>query len=238
MSTVFSRLFENAKKIYCKQLLVSNTLSTMALLGVGDILTQYVDIRLTRKAIADQESQRKKLDNGELVSEKAKKHQHDLEFIHLEKFDWTRTAKVCGVGLLTGPFGHYWYSFLDGRYPHKNTKSALKKVFFDHTIASPIFTISFIFIAHMLDGKHFMQAYEIFKEKFIKIYVIDTLIWPASQLINFFFVPNAYRLLYVNGMSVVWNAILSYLLFDEGEESPLEKPQNEKPLDQNQDHKN
>jgi hypothetical protein len=70
-------------------------------------------------------------------------------------------------------------------------------------------------MAHLLDGKHIKETYEIFKDKFLKIYLYDTLIWPGSQLINFYFVSDTYRLLYVNVMSIVWNACLSYLLFND-----------------------
>lgn len=42
----------------------------------------------------------------------------------------------------------------------------------------------------------------------------DCSIWPIVQLINFYFIPTVYRLLYVNFVSLLWNALLSYLMFN------------------------
>jgi hypothetical protein len=42
------------RNAYAKQLLLSNTLSTMALLGLGDFLTQTVEIRMKYKNTSSQ----------------------------------------------------------------------------------------------------------------------------------------------------------------------------------------
>ena len=39
---------------------------------------------------------------------------------------------------------------------------------------------------------------------------MDWLVWPPSQLINFLFVPNVYRVLYVSTITVAWNVFMSY----------------------------
>ncbi len=86
------------------------------------------------------------------------------------------------MGILTGPFGHYWYLLLDKWYPVVTRRNVLKKVLLDAVIASPIFNVIFIFVAHTLDGKQLAETVKIFKEKFLTIYAYDTAIWPASQL--------------------------------------------------------
>ncbi len=157
------------------------------------------------------------------------------------------------MGVLTGPFGHYWYFFLDKWYPVATRRNVLKKVLLDAVIASPIFNVLFIFVAHTLDGKALAETYRIFKDKFVLIYCYDTAIWPASQLskspiisyamsvsllmlsfsspkkkVNFFYVSDTYRLLYVNVMSVFWNAILCYLLFNDSETGEQKSEEDDK----------
>lgn len=137
------------------------------------------------------------------------------------------------MGLLTGPLGHYWYEYLDSKYPCRSRVSVLKKVFLDHAIASPILNLLFIVVTHTLDGKYLTETWQVIKEKFFKIYVYDSAIWPATQLFNFFYVSNAYRLLYVNLTSVFLNAVLSYLLFDDQHHATRSSSEGSLHLDEN-----
>ena len=50
-----------------------------------------------------------------------------------------------------------------------------------------------------------------FKAKFPTIYAFDWLIWPPSQAVNFLLIPSQYRVLYVNGVTVLWDIFLSYI---------------------------
>lgn len=168
------------KDIFRTRLLLSNTLSTMALLGIGDAFTQYIEIKLTEKR--------------QRPFEKSFERNSSQSHSFLRRFDWQRTgilleisnllfwfnskwkyllkAKVSCVGLLTGPFGHYWYLILDRKLPHKTKKSILTKVLCDQLIAAPIFNFLFITAIHTLDGKHIKQVLDIFKEKFLTIYAV------------------------------------------------------------------
>lgn len=44
--------------------------------------------------------------------------------------------------------------------------------------------------------------------------MLDWTIWPAASMINFYYVKMEYRVLYVSCVSIVWNAILSYLAYE------------------------
>jgi hypothetical protein len=161
----------------------------MVLLGLGDVLTQSIENKISSKStqIEGKQSGNEPLSPSSHVT---------------SKFDLTRTgnlliksismhylvfnyfialAKVTCVGVTTGPFGHYWYSFLDRKFAARTPLNILKKVFCDQLIAAPIFNILFIFALHTLDGKHIMQVYEIFKEKFLLIYTVSA---PIRLFLN------------------------------------------------------
>lgn len=195
----FKVFMRNLNRFHKNQLLASNVLSTMGLVAIGDVFAQYIEIKLTVK----------RLHEGQPKLEKSEEHSF------YRNYDFIRTAKITASGIVTGPFGHYWYTFLDKRFKGRSMASISKKCFFDQLIAAPIFTLIVITVIHTIDGKHLRQIAEIFKEKFLVIYAYDCSFWPLAQFINFYFVPAVYRLLYVNIISVLWNSFLSYLLFGE-----------------------
>lgn len=51
--------------------------------------------------------------------------------------DYTRTKNMTIVGLLQGPFHHWFYTILDRVLPGRNAKSVVKKTLLDQSIASP-----------------------------------------------------------------------------------------------------
>ena len=214
-----AKAWSSIQSAYGKKLIVSNTLSTCVLLGIGDVVTQTIEIRLSRAARASHSaaggmSTARQLmaaapmtssssssssllhqtgaksimitgsddgHDGQMVSASSVKKEPQQEQ-HRETYDWSRTAKVTCVGLLTGPFCHYWYGMLDRRFPSRSMLTILKKVFFDQLVCSPLCNVLFIFSFHTLDGKHMRQVLDIFKEKFLLIYAVRVLLKVVLSL--------------------------------------------------------
>lgn len=76
---------------------------------------------------------------------------------------------------------------------------------------SPIFIAHYFYTAFFLAGKSVHETNDILKQKFPTIYLADWLIWPPTQLINFFFVPLKYRVLYINLITMFYNVFLCYV---------------------------
>ena len=47
------------------------------------------------------------------------------------------------MGVIMGPFNHYWYTFLDKVLPGATSSTVVKKILMDQIIASPYFAFSF-----------------------------------------------------------------------------------------------
>lgn len=233
-------LLQFAKNTHKQNPLTSNTLMTIGLLGAGDLITQYIEVKFIN---APEKDQLKLPSNAELwqmtkstfdiakvshmftsksthrqsraVKDKSQAAKEEESF--WAQVDWKRTAKMSAVGLIMGPFNHKWYDFLDKIFPTKTGKIVLCKVLLDQILAAP--TMNLMSIAGCFDyaDKSVWDLVQFTKDKFMTIYTYDCAVWPAAQVINFIFVSPVYRVMYVNGVSLMWNSVLSFLMF-EGED--------------------
>ncbi|XP_065342999.1 mpv17-like protein 2 isoform X1 [Cloeon dipterum] len=124
------------------------------------------------------------------------------------KYDWARTGRMFLVGLACGPPHHYWYVWLDKVLkPHQ----VWKKILADQLIAAPFFAAFFFYGMGSLENKTPAEVTTEFRSKFPTVYAFDWFFWPPIQYVNFHYVPSRFRVLYVNGATVVWDVFLSYM---------------------------
>ncbi|XP_065175062.1 mpv17-like protein 2 [Sycon ciliatum] len=128
-----------------------------------------------------------------------------------ESIDWPRAGRMAAMGLLIGPLNHYWYVFLDRRWPGKTHRLVLTKVLLDEIAYAPVGTTVFYIGMGTLEKRSLSSSVAELREKFLPTYMADWQFWPAVQLINFYFVPTPYRVLVVNLATLCWNVFLSYM---------------------------
>jgi len=129
----------------------------------------------------------------------------------IKQYDTGRMTRIGIIGLLEGPPHYFFYSYLDKYLPGRSFNTIGKKILTDQLIACPMFSVQFFMGMSFLEGKSLPECWREFTKKFPTVYLFDWVCWPPCQFINFYLIPNRYRVLYVNTATVVWNVFLSYM---------------------------
>lgn len=169
---------------------------------------------------------------GDLMSQEIE--QRSAKSTSTQQFDWTRNAKMFVVGAAQGPLHHYFYGWLDRAYIGSTVKITTIKILYDQLIMSPACIAAFFYTAGWMDGKGNSQCTEEFQSKFIRVYITDWLIWPATQFLNFYYLPPKYRVIYVNFVTMLYNIFLSHIKHEDAHHAAI-APSAEANLDKHED---
>lgn len=192
--------------LFGKYLLITNTVSCGLMMAAGDVIQQrseywkkysqkYFPTRVLAASPEDEET-------TAIFSTFAYGH------------DYARTRNMMVVGLIQGPFHHWFYTILDRILPGRSAKSIIKKTLLDQSIASPTCLAIFFVGLGILEHHKVEEICKELKLKFWNTWKVDCCFWPPTQCINFLFVPLHYRVLYTNAMTMIYDIFLSYIKYD------------------------
>jgi len=136
--------------------------------------------------------------------------------IERHEIDWKRVTILTTYGFFfAGPIYCWWYSLLDKRTVHLLKHSKMRyvgtKVLVDQCVFEPPYLCLFFATTSLMHGLSGSEIIHKVKKEVPSTYLVDCLIWPAAQFLNFRFVHVMYQALVVNSICVVWNAFLSYM---------------------------
>lgn len=120
----------------------------------------------------------------------------------IDLYDYNRTMQMSFSGVFAGVVCHHWYNFLDKVIVGKSWDMALRKLFLDQCLFSPLLIVAFFASVAILEENPMKNFTEEVGSKFLILYKAEWVVWPPAQLINFYFLPNRYRVLYDNTISL------------------------------------
>ncbi|XP_060606852.1 mpv17-like protein 2 [Ruditapes philippinarum] len=135
-------------------------------------------------------------------------------------WDKRRSRDVAVTGFLIGPFCHYWYILLDWWLPGRSVGIIMKKLLVDQFICSPVAITSFLSVTSYLEGKRGKELKNELIEKGKTLYAAEWIVWPPAQIVNFYFLPTKYRVLFDNSVSFGFDWYFSYVKYGKQHHMP------------------
>lgn len=130
----------------------------------------------------------------------------------LNQYDPLRTGQMAVSGMTVGIFCHHWYKFLDHRLPGRSIRQVLKKVLIDQTVASPCVIFLFFVTLGALRRSSAAEIWAEMKDKALTLYTAEWVVWPPAQVLNFYFLPTRFRVLWDNTISLGYDVYTSAVI--------------------------
>lgn len=138
---------------------------------------------------------------------------YEIAIHRQENWNKTRTFHVSITGLVLGPPCHFWYKFLDNYLPGRALNVIIKKLVLDQIFCAPVMIFLFLTTLGFLEKSSLQEMLVEFQECGRPLLLADWLVWPPAQVINFYFLPNRYRVLYDNTLSLGFDIYYSFVKF-------------------------
>ena len=154
----------------------------------------------------------------------------------MDSWNKKRTTHMAITGFLIGPLVHYWYLYLDKWYPGRSVSVLAKKLLLDQMLCSPIYICTFLVALNILEGATWMKIKSDAIHKGRVLYTADWIVWPPAQLINFYFLPTKFRVLYDSVVSLCFDVYWSYVRYHTKNPDECVTGSNEQPTEDSNIH--
>jgi protein Mpv17 len=129
---------------------------------------------------------------------------------NLLEFDVWRTLRNGFIGLCFGPLVHEYYQFSDHILPVEGgIVNRAEKILMDQTIYLTVKCSIYIAAVGLLQGDDFGQVKGNVRERLPGIVMTAWKFWPLVHVVTYGLIPARHRILWVNCVDLVWNAILA-----------------------------
>jgi len=136
------------------------------------------------------------------------------------RFDFIRTARFFAFGLGMGPIIGRWNLFLERNFPLRapsfggrqgnvSLKALGKRVAADQILMAPIGLALFLGSMGIMEGRDKRHIQEKFQDLYKPLIITNWQVWPVVQLVNFRFMPLAYRVPFQSTCGIFWTLYLS-----------------------------
>ena len=125
-------------------------------------------------------------------------------------FDIARTLRNGFIGLCFGPLVHEYYQFSDAILPPEDGIFVrLQKILMDQTLYLTVKCSLYIGAVGLLAGDDFATVKKTVEDRIAGIVFTAWKFWPIVHCITYGLIPARHRILWVNSVDLIWNAILA-----------------------------
>eukprot|EP00550_Attheya_septentrionalis_P005765 CAMPEP_0198282202 /NCGR_PEP_ID=MMETSP1449-20131203/2051_1 /TAXON_ID=420275 /ORGANISM="Attheya septentrionalis, Strain CCMP2084" /LENGTH=463 /DNA_ID=CAMNT_0043978357 /DNA_START=182 /DNA_END=1573 /DNA_ORIENTATION=- len=127
-------------------------------------------------------------------------------------FDASRTLRNGFIGLCFGPLVHEYYEFSDRILPldgEGNMMNRVYKILMDQTLYLSVKCSVYIMAVGVLGGQSLEDATQNVKDRIAPIMFTAWKFWPLVHCVTYGLIPARHRILWVNSVDLIWNAILA-----------------------------
>jgi len=124
-------------------------------------------------------------------------------------FDAARTLRNGFIGLCFGPLVHQYYEFSDAILPVEVGINRVYKILMDQTIYLFVKCSVYIIAVGTLSGQSFEESYGNARDRIKDIMFAAWKFWPLVHCATYTVIPAQHRILWVNSVDLIWNAILA-----------------------------
>ena len=128
------------------------------------------------------------------------------------KVDKERIIKQISWGAVGTPITIFNIYILNRYFKVVGLKTLLGNLFILQFFISPCFLFSFFMYMNIYKGNSLKEGVEDFQKRFYNIWLDAGKFWPFINIINFYFVPYAYRVYFTQLGSLTWNVYMSYYM--------------------------
>jgi len=119
---------------------------------------------------------------------------------------------LSAFGLLYhGPSGHFFYNWLDEKIPGAALETVITKVAIDQIFWCPIFMSVFFSYLGLVAGDSLSTIGKKIQKDLFGAMTTSWKVWPMVHAINFKFISTKHRLIFINGVQILFNMILSVM---------------------------
>lgn len=196
-------------------LLMTNTVTGVLSISIGDVLQQNLENHWTNNnknfdnVIGDEQNSTKRFQWDQKRTSLL--FLNNGIFFFNFNFNQSPKGNMMFAGVYFSLFGHWWYSFLDRKFP-PNQKRSVKKKLLAESAMGPFLVSSVFILFGRINGNGFEKMLSNIKSNFTLICLVEWFVFVPVQYINFRFVPSSFRYLYVATFSIGYDAFLSYVL--------------------------
>jgi len=136
-------------------------------------------------------------------------------------FEYKRTIRNGFIGACFGPLVHQYYEFSDFILPVDVGINRVYKIFMDQTIYLTTKVSIYILAVGLLAGENFDDCVDNVKSKIKPITFTAWKFWPLIHCVTYTVIPAEHRILWVNCVDLVWNAILALMAGNQNDEDEV-----------------